>query len=404
MVMQWGQFLDHDLTLTPESEEHGGCCSAGGFPPTSNCFPIHFPDKDPVFGNLQRERGVCTRVMELTRSVAFCTSGRRRQREQMNGITAFVDASNVYGSDEETAHKLRTFSNGQMKTSAGDLLPKLPNDDGVEEFTAGDVRVNENSGLAALHTVFVREHNAIAMRAAELHPDKSDEMIYQFARRLVGAQIQNIVYGQWLPEILGPNNMGDLSLDEPSNYDSSMDPSITNEFATAAFRFGHSMVEDFVQLREVITNKVKDRYRLKDNFFNSTVYEEAITLVLNGMVNQRAQSNDRHVVADVRDFLFRNVEHPGSDLIARNIHRGRDHGLPGYNDYLELRGRTRACSWDDPPEDIPRRLWKKLAKLYDEPSDVDLFTAGLAERRMPGAHVGPTFGWIIKKQFRVINL
>ena len=51
------------------------------------------------------------------------------------------------------------------------------------------------------------------------------------------------------------------------------------------------------------------------------------------MIFQNAESFDANVVSDVTESLFKNVEFPGSDLIARNIHRGRDHGLPGYNAY-----------------------------------------------------------------------
>ena len=50
----------------------------------------------------------CTKVMELTRSAAFCQTT-MSVREQMNGITAFVDASNVYGSEDETANNLRNM-------------------------------------------------------------------------------------------------------------------------------------------------------------------------------------------------------------------------------------------------------------------------------------------------------
>ncbi len=338
--------------------------------------------------------------MELTRSTAFC-SHRRRQREQMNGITAFIDGSNVYGSDNETAARLRTFHNGQLLTSSGSLLPKIVNDEGELEFTAGDVRAMENPGLSALHTVFVREHNELAAALAAKELELDDAFWYEGARRIVIAEMQNIVYGQWLPEILGPNNMGDLALDHPSSYNSNIDPSILNEFATAAFRFGHSMAQGFVDLHNVKSNAMAGGYQLKDNFFNSTVYESRTAAILNGMANQRAQSNDRSIVTDVRDTLFKNVGFPGSDLVARNIQRGRDHGLASYNDYREIQGLPRACSWDVPPNEIPFALWNKLSELYDEPSDIDLFPAGLAETPMVGGHVGPTFGWIIKEQFRV---
>ena len=55
--------------------------------------------------------------------------------------------------------------------------------------------------------------------------------------------------------------------------------------------------------------------------------------ILNGMIVQKAESFDTNVVTDVTESLFTNVRFPGSDLMARNIHRGRDHGLPGYNEF-----------------------------------------------------------------------
>ena len=56
MVMQFGQFLDHDLTLTPEKDVTG-CCTEealnGVFAP--DCFPILFEDSDPTFANLGKK-------------------------------------------------------------------------------------------------------------------------------------------------------------------------------------------------------------------------------------------------------------------------------------------------------------------------------------------------------------
>jgi hypothetical protein len=61
------------------------------------------------------------------------------------------------------------------------------------------------------------------------------------------------------------------------------------------------------------------------------------------------------------------------------------------------------CSWEDPPSNIPRPLWDKLYKLYDSPSDIDLFSAGLAEDKVMGGHVGATFACIIGKQFEALK-
>ena len=58
----------------------------------------------------------------------------------------------------------------------------------------------------------------------------------------------------------------------------------------------------------------------------------------------------------------------------------------------------KACSWSSPPEEISPHLWAKFSTLYDAPSDIDLFSAGLAETLLPGAHVGPTFACIIGRQ------
>ena len=71
-----------------------------------------------------------------------------------------------------------------------------------------------------------------------------DEVLYQEARRLVGAEMQNIVYGEYLPTVLGVDFMTryDLIVEEETDYDPKVDPTIFNSFATAAFRFGHSMI------------------------------------------------------------------------------------------------------------------------------------------------------------------
>ena len=63
----------------------------------------------------------------------------------------------------------------------------------------------------------------------------------------------------------------------------------------------------------------------------------------------------------------------------------------------------RACTWDQPPSNIPADAWQRLSTLYDSPSDIDLFTAGLLEDLLPGANVGATFGCLIGGQFKKLK-
>ena len=79
-----------------------------------------------------------------------------------------------------------------------------------------------------------------------------------FSSRIVIAEMQNIVYGQYLPNILGPETVKqyNLGIDQASAYNPDTDPSITNAFATAAYRFGHSMIRNIVKLIDIVTAAV----------------------------------------------------------------------------------------------------------------------------------------------------
>ena len=115
-----------------------------------------------------------------------------------------------------------------------------------EDFVAGDNRVNEHPFLTAMHVIMIREHNRVAEQLRKRLPPylQNDETIYQESRRIVVSEIQNVVYGEYLPTILGAKYMDKYGLlvTETSKYDPSVDPTIYNEFAAAAFRFGHSMI------------------------------------------------------------------------------------------------------------------------------------------------------------------
>ena len=91
--------------------------------------------------------------------------------EQFNGITAFVDASNVYASHPTDSNILRNqggLVSGSLKVTKrkdGNLLQKIGQNN--REFRAGDFREREMPGLLSMHTIWVREHNRIGKKRAQ---------------------------------------------------------------------------------------------------------------------------------------------------------------------------------------------------------------------------------------------
>src|SRR5262249_15277055 len=141
-----------------------------------------------------------TQVIPFNRSEFDPNTGTTTPRQQVNDITSWLDGSQIYGSDAATADSLRSHVGGQLKTSAGNLLPIDP-DTGM--FMAGAIRPNENIELTAVQTLFVREHNRIAASLQKTNPTWDDEKLYQEARRQVIAEEQSITVNEFLPALLG---------------------------------------------------------------------------------------------------------------------------------------------------------------------------------------------------------
>ena len=384
-LWQWGQFVDHDIDLTPGGAER---------------FDIPVPLGDPHFD----PQGTGTVTIALNRSISQVVDG---VREQVNEISSFIDGSMVYGADSVRAAALRSLDGtGRLKTSEGDLLPynadELPNDPpgaGPTFFLAGDVRANEQLGLTAMHTLFVREHNHWADHFRATMPSLTGEEVYQIARAVVVAEIQRITFEEFLPIMLGPAAPGLYS-----GYREEIDPRIANEFSTGAFRVGHTMLSPVLLRAEgdgwpVIEGNLP----LAAAFFNPTLLPATgLDPVLRGLAAQPAQETDTGLVDDVRNFLFGAPGSGGFDLAALNIQRGRDHGLPSYNEVRIAYGLPARANVEDITSDPKSRAG--LREVYSSVDDLDLWVAGLAEDHLEGAMVGETFATIIANQFERLRL
>ena len=118
---------------------------------------------------------------------------------------------------------------------------------------SGDERVNDNAGLASLHTVLVREHNRLASLLETVNPHWDEETLYQEARKMVGAEIQHITYNEFLPAILGEVLTETFQLKSKGNgyhmdYNDELPTTTLNSVGNAVLQFIPSILPGKLEL------------------------------------------------------------------------------------------------------------------------------------------------------------
>ncbi|XP_037539628.1 eosinophil peroxidase [Nematolebias whitei] len=440
MLVDWGQWIDHDLALTPQSPstasfKTGADCSHS-CSRDSPCFPIQIPRSDPRSG--------VQSCMPFFRSAPSCGAGvlPHLHREQLNAITSFVDASMVYGSSPSLASSLRNRSSplGSMALNSlyrdGELayMPFLPRrqahldpcgprdpassrgsnqsthpENSTSCFHAGDSRVNEHLGLIALHTLFLREHNRLVQELHQLNPHWSPDTLYQEARKIIGAVHQILTWEHYLPRVLGESTMSGL-MPPYQGYDPNVDPSIANVFATAAFRFAHVTVQPVVNRLgpQYTFNSKYPPLPLHHSLFASwrVVQEGGIDPVLRGLLLSPAklQTPGQMMVEELTERLFQAQGGMPLDLGALNLQRGRDHGLPGYSSWRRFCGLSVPNTTSDLAEILGNfTLAHTFTLLYGTPHNIDVWVGAISEPAATGGRVGPLLSCLLARQFRALR-
>jgi len=427
LMVVWGQYIDHDMSFTPQS------LSTSTFQGLTNCretceneppcFPMVVPDDDP--------RVTTRRCIPFFRSSAVCGSGdtssltgRIIPREQLSTINSFVDGSALYGNSESSNLELRnlTTEDGLMKANSRfydngrEFLPFNPANPCVQDrfdtsgeqipcFKAGDPRASEHQTLASIHTLWLREHNRIAKRLKVINPHWSGETLYHEARKIVSALHQIVNWNEYLPKILGPTGMQRMG--NFSGYDPSVNPTTSNVFATAAFRFGHVTIHpEFRRLNETFDDHPQfPTILLHEAFFSSwrVIRQGGLDPIMRGLIGRPAKlaRPDELMNEELREKLFALQNQVALDLASLNIQRGRDHGLPGYNDWRVWCGMPFADNFTALAGEISNsEVRNRLERLYGHPSNVDVWVAGLVEDLIEGSRVGPLFECMLVRQFR----
>jgi hypothetical protein len=488
----WGQFIDHDIGLRDET------------PAEEADMPYDKHDKLESFTNNVGS-------IAFARTPAAPGTGVTSPRQQINTLSSFIDGSQVYGVTSSRLDWLRegtvdgdpSNNSALLMLTAGGYLPRAtargnastaPPMDLMGPLVgapstaveAGDVRANENVALTAIQTLFAREHNRIVQA---LPAGLSQEQKFQVARRVVGAEIQYITYTEFLP------TMG-VKLSTYHGYSSSVNPSISNEFAVVGYR-AHSMVHGEFEPTVPAGTYTDDQLNtlfpsegiavernadgtvtlvipLVDAFGNPNILEQVGEGPILESLGEHQYKNDEQMDNSLRSVLFqvpkKNGKNPPScgspvidpscftdvsDLAADDIQRGRDHGMPSYNDLRKAYGLAPVRSFtqitgeatdrfptndpkidpNDPIDDpnildfvqlqdaqgnvIPlgspdaqedavtgtRRttLAARLKGIYGNVDKVDAFVGMVSEKHIAGTEFGPLQLAIWKKQFQALR-
>lgn len=364
----FGQFVDHDISLETT-------------PPGAVSISIIVPPNDPVFTAGTRIAMTRDQRSPVTNTI-------------INTVAGYLDLSQLYGDTAAVATALQN-SDGTLKTSGSGQYLQVSG--GV--FIAGDPRVTENPELTVCTTLFMREHNYWVAQLKAANPNWTGTQLYNMAKAITTAEYEHIIYSEYLPMLIGP------AIPPYTGYNPDVNAQVTQEFATAAFRVGHSQVSDEESGVDNDGNVVFTE-PLATAFQNTAATDEAngVDNLLRNIGVDNAQATDVYVVPTLRNLLFAPL--PGGDidemdLIAIDIQRERDAGLGTLNRTrraLDLAPYTSFAELTSDPV-----LEQNLETVYGNVNNVDLFIGGLAEDPASGAKVGPTFQAIIAMQFSALQ-
>lgn len=342
-----------------------------------------------------------------------------------NTVTHWWDASEIYGSDAETANRLREHKDGKLRLTEGGLLPIGPQ--GVPDTGFNQ---NWNPLLEVVHTIYAREHNSICDMLTKAYPkedfanwkgklpeilkpmfgenlpdklsdEQYDEFIYSRARLINAAEKAKVHTVDWTPVALNNKTMTDAMKD---NYGQEMIGwrEKVNEHEIGGI-WGHkthqakvpyAMEEDFVQSYQQMHGLVPDELTLYDHKTGKEIGKVPMGAAL--------QANSRKIIeaAGFDNVLYSmeiakagqitagnhpkfmkelNIRGNYVDLAAVDILRGREKQLPRYNEYLRQMHEKPVASFEElVPNNVELR--EAIRKVYNNDIEkVDTVIGSLSE-------------------------
>jgi hypothetical protein len=319
--------------------------------------------------------------------------------------THWWDGSQIYGRDPRFAEALRTGEHGKLRL---DELGLIPEDIEAHVDLTG-VAGNFWVGLALLHSLFMREHNAVCDRLHLAHPELSDDELYDKARLVVAALMAKIHTTDWTPAIIAhPTTVKALRTNwwglEGEHLDKRLGRLTSNEVLrgipgspTALHGVPYALTEEFVCVYRMHP-LIPDEYGFRSLADDKPLQERTLPEVSVQHVRERFSE------MSMPDLLYSfGTSHPGAitlhnfprflqdfhradgsrvDLASIDVVRVRERGVPRYNEFRRLL-HLKAFKTFEAMADTPEHA-EDLRRVYSDPEEVDTMVGMYAERKPKG--------------------
>jgi len=403
LAAAWIQFQTHDWVSHGENQQ-------------GNSYEIPLTQDDEARRNYLLQKFTVGRTQpDPTR----LSHGEPTPLTHINEVTHWWDGSQIYGSDWQTLSRLRSGTDGKLAIEADGRLPVGSN--GVEE--TGFVR-NWWVGLSMLHTLFVKEHNAICDRLKAKYPHWDDARLFNVARLVNAAVMAKIHTIEWTPAIL-PNPAVNAGLNAnwyglATNFLRTRDerktmaeinihnPELGGVVGNPIEKHGapFSLTEEFVEVYR-LHSLLPEALNLRRHRDNSPIERLPLPAIRQAGA---AALTERVGMADL--FYSFGTEHPGAlvlnnypkfmqelsvtrnpliDLGAVDILRARERGVPRYNEFRRQLLLKPIRSFRDLTDD--EQQLRQLEEVYNgDVEALDLLIGTLAEQSPSRRPIGFGFG------------
>ncbi|CAG9796273.1 unnamed protein product [Diatraea saccharalis] len=369
-------------------------CCIGNTPNRVNplCISIPVAADDPYL----RRTGI--RCMNLTRQDTFqergCVSN-TIPAERYNLPTPLLDLSVVYGFTNERERQIREYKDGLLKSEKRNGLDYPPGNGTI----CDEIGANLLPGIYLSAMWFFRKHNHLARELAEINPCWTDQELFETARYINIAEWQHMFYYEIMAEFLGRKNALSTGIIHDTqgyvnDFDEHYEPGVYHEYVVGS-RWFHTFQDGRMDLYSNKGEYLGTR-PASDNGLRSGVLEVNNTEadLTQGAFRQPSHKFDYVIEPDMAERVAGDLQ-TALDVSAADISRGRDQGLPPYNQYRKLCGLPYAHKFEDFHDVIFPDKVEQMRRIYNDVNDVDLMAAIYSEKLIDGGFVGPTLFCII---------